>query len=99
VIQREGRPATSGEQRILARWSGWGAVPEVFDEGRAEHARARAQLAALLTPQEIAAAARSTLNAHYTDAAIVQAISPPPAWPSSGCTAWTWRSGCAASPG
>jgi len=58
----------------MARWSGWGAVPEVFDESRPEFAWAREQLVGLLTPQELAAAARSTLNAHYTDAALVQAM-------------------------
>ena len=73
-IQREGRGATAAEQGVLARWSGWGAVPEVFDPGRADYAWAREQLAALLSPQEMAAAARNTLNAHYTDAAIVQAV-------------------------
>ena len=35
---------------------------------------AREQLATLLSPQEMTAAARNTLNAHYTDAAIVQAV-------------------------
>ena len=58
----------------MARWSGWGAVPEVFDDSRNEFAWARDQLAGLLTPPELAAAARSSLNAHYTDAALVQSI-------------------------
>lgn len=58
----------------MARWSGWGAVPEVFDDSRNEFAWARDQLADLLIPQDLAAAARSTLNAHYTGAALVQSI-------------------------
>jgi N12 class adenine-specific DNA methylase len=74
AIQQEGRPPTAEEQQVLARWSGWGAVPEVFDPGRADYQWAREQLADLLSPQEMAAAARNTLNAHYTDAAIVQAV-------------------------
>jgi len=73
-IQQEQRPATPDEQRILARWSGWGAVPEVFDDSRTEFAQAREQLTALLTPGELAAAARSTLNAHYTGASLVEAM-------------------------
>jgi len=72
-IQRAGRPATSAEQAVLARWSGWGAVPEVFDTARHEFARAREELAGLLAPEELAAAARSTLNAHYTGAELVRA--------------------------
>ena len=72
-IQRDGRPATAAEQAVLGRWSGWGAVPEVFDTARQEFAWAREELASLLPPEEMAAAARNTLNAHYTDAELVQA--------------------------
>jgi hypothetical protein len=72
-IQRDGRPATAAEQAVLARWSGWGAVPEVFDTARQEFAWAREELAGLLAPEETATAARNTLNAHHTDAELVQA--------------------------
>ena len=74
ACQREGRAATPAEQEVLARWSGWGAVPEVFDDRRDEFAWARGQLAGLLSPAEMVAARRNTLNAHYTDAAIVKAM-------------------------
>ena len=74
AVQADSRPATAEEQAVLARWSGWGAVPEVFDPGRAEFGWAREEMAALLPPDEIAAAARNTLNAHYTDAALVREI-------------------------
>ena len=73
MLQRDGRAATAAEQQVLARWSGWGAVPEVFDTGRADLAWARDRLAGLLSAREMAAAARNTLNAHYTDAEIVRA--------------------------
>ncbi len=58
----------------MVRWSGWGAAPEVFDDTRQEFAWARDELAALLTPEELAAAARNTLNAHYTGADLAKAI-------------------------
>ncbi|MEV4440918.1 hypothetical protein AB0K09_18250, partial [Streptomyces sp. NPDC049577] len=29
-VQAEERPATAEEQQVLARWSGWGSVPDVF---------------------------------------------------------------------
>jgi N12 class adenine-specific DNA methylase len=74
AIQREDRPATPDEQAVLARWSGWGAVPEIFDPRRDEFAWAREELSGLLSPAEIAAAERNTLNAHYTDAGLVQAV-------------------------
>jgi N12 class adenine-specific DNA methylase/SAM-dependent methyltransferase len=59
---------------VLARWSGWGAIPEVFDSRREEFAWARAQVSKLLSPAELAAARRNTINAHYTDAALVKVI-------------------------
>jgi Rad3-related DNA helicase len=74
TLQRHQRSATPDEQAVLARWSGWGAVPEVFDETHGEYAWAREELTRLLTPDELAAARRTTLNAHYTDVALVQAI-------------------------
>jgi N12 class adenine-specific DNA methylase/SAM-dependent methyltransferase len=74
AVERENRPASPEEQAVLARWSGWGAVPEVFDEARPEFAWAREELSGLVTPGEMSAAARNTLNAHYTGAALVQAI-------------------------
>jgi len=74
AVERESRPANPGEQARLARWSGWGAVPEVFDPARDGYGWARERLAALVSASELAAAERNTLNAHYTDAALVQAI-------------------------
>ena len=73
VVQREDRRANAAEQTVLARWSGWGAVPEVFDAAREDLAWARAELATLLTAEEMAAAARNTLNTHCTDAELVRA--------------------------
>ena len=59
---------------MLARWAGWGATPSVFDESKPEFAGERATLQQLLSEAEYRAAARTTLNAHYTDAALVTAI-------------------------
>jgi hypothetical protein len=74
TVQQQGPPATPAEQDVLARWSGWGAVPEVFDDRLGEYAWAQEQLAVLLSAAELAAARRNTLNAHYTDAAFVKAM-------------------------
>ena len=59
---------------MLARWSGWGAVPKVFDEADHNFAGIRAELRELLDDQQWHAAAKTTLNAHYTDAAYARAI-------------------------
>ena len=60
---------------MLARWSSWGAIPDVFDETRRhEWANAREELHQLLSDKEWRSASRATLNAHFTDAAFVQAM-------------------------
>lgn len=56
---------------MLARWSGWGAVPQVFDEHLDTYAAARTELRELLTKDGFDAASRTVLNAHYTDGALV----------------------------
>ena len=74
TLQAAERPATADEQQVLARWSSWGAVPELFDEARAEWAPEREQLRSLLDDRAYAAGRRTTINAHYTDPAYVEAI-------------------------
>ena len=84
LLRHERRPATAAEQTVLGRWSGWGAVPEVFDDRRNEFAWARDELAELLSPAELAAARRTTINAHYTDAGLVKVI-----WDAAGKMGFT----------
>lgn len=76
-LQSECRPATTSEQAVLARWGGWGAqgVWQVLDEqNHPEFAADRSRLAEVLDASELAAARLTTINAHYTDAALVAAI-------------------------
>jgi len=74
-LQQHGdRAATPDEQQTLARWSGWGALPKVFDEDDRDNSVLREQLRDLLDPPGWAAAARTTLNAHYTDAGLAAAM-------------------------
>ncbi|MEL5990278.1 helicase [Microbacterium phosphatis] len=72
LLAAQERPATADEQQTLARWSSWGAVPDVFDEAKTDWSAERAQLRSLLTGDEWDAAARTTINAHYTDPLIVK---------------------------
>ncbi|MFK4298577.1 N12 class adenine-specific DNA methylase [Arthrobacter sp. GAS37] len=72
ALDNEQRPATVGEQAVLARWSSWGAVPQLFDKD--DWAAEREQLREVLDEREYAAASRTTTNAYYTDAALVQEI-------------------------
>ncbi|NKS55609.1 hypothetical protein GS500_23560 [Rhodococcus hoagii] len=59
---------------MLAQWSGWGGVPQIFDTAKTEFDAERAELQELLTPREYDAARLSTVNAHYTDPAIAAAM-------------------------
>ncbi|ORJ54338.1 helicase-related protein [Mycobacterium simiae] len=68
------RPATTSEQRILAAWSGWGAVPQIFDTRNHDLAAERDTLAKLLDRDQYRQAEASILNAHYTDPAIAAAV-------------------------
>jgi hypothetical protein len=47
-LEAQERPASTEEQRLLGRWSSWGAVPEIFDEARDQWAAEREQLRELL---------------------------------------------------
>lgn len=66
----EQRPATSEEQATIARFSGWGAVPHLFDDDPDWDAVRDALRPVLdrVDPAAWEAASAATLNSHYTDA-------------------------------
>ena len=61
-----GAAADAAGLEALGRWSGWGALPAIFDEESRELRRQAERVDALLSPEEYEAARASTLNAHYT---------------------------------
>jgi N12 class adenine-specific DNA methylase len=81
-IEQEARRATPDEQRILARYVGWGGLKNAFrvagakaGEGIAKGWEKRvAALEDLLTPPELQAARASTRAAHYTSQTVVEAV-------------------------
>lgn len=74
-LQDENRPATAAEQETLARWSGWGATPQVFvDSPKPEFVPLQDRLRELLSEAEWDAAKENTLNAHYTDPSIIREV-------------------------
>lgn len=73
-LELEGRQATADEQVVLARYVGWGGIPQVFDEANAQWTAEYAELQSLLEPDEYASARASTLNAHYTSPVVIKAI-------------------------
>ncbi|OZE37229.1 hypothetical protein CH259_09980 [Rhodococcus sp. 05-2254-4] len=74
VVTAQDRYATADEQAVLARWSSWGATPQVFDPRRDDWTAEREQLRTLLDDTGWAQAQRTILNAHYTDPAIAAAM-------------------------
>lgn len=72
------RQATRAEQAVLAKYVGWGGIPQAFYRDNGEVSKGwekeAAELKALLTADELAAAAASTRNAHFTSTEIVSAI-------------------------
>lgn len=73
-----GRAATAQEQAVLAKYVGWGGIPQAFERSDQSASkgweREVAELRDLLTPEEYSAAASSTKNAHYTSPEIVTAM-------------------------
>ena len=69
-LEAEDRFATPEEQEILAQYVGWGGLADCFDERHSKYA----ELKALLTEEEYAAARGSTLNAHYTTPVVIRAV-------------------------
>jgi N12 class adenine-specific DNA methylase/small basic protein len=75
-IEAEGRMATKEEQEILAKYVGWGGIPQVFntytgsDKWKAE----TDELLSILTPEEYESENESVKNAHYTAPEVIQAM-------------------------
>lgn len=73
-LDEQDRWATPEEQSVLAAYSSWGAVPQIFETWREDWADEQRELSQLLSPAEHRAASATTLNAHYTDPAVVVAM-------------------------
>ena len=69
-LESENRLATPNEQDILSQYVGWGGLPQFFEESNAHYA----ELKALLTEDEYAAARESTLTAFYTPPVVIRAM-------------------------
>ncbi|MFN6964333.1 MAG: hypothetical protein ACK4S4_11275 [Pyrinomonadaceae bacterium] len=73
-LETESRDATADERRVLARYVGWGGMPQAFDENNAKWASEYNELRELLTEDEYLKARRSTQDSHYTSKEVVNAI-------------------------
>lgn len=77
-LEATGREVTAADQDALAKYVGWGGIPSAFERtdstANKGWEKQVAELKALLTPEEYAAAAASTRNAHYTSPEIVSGM-------------------------
>ena len=76
-VEQSGRPATTEQRQVLARWSGWGAVPQVFDKDHQLGKRFLAQVKEALGRRRHhrpPPPRQSTLNAHYTSPLVAEAL-------------------------
>lgn len=73
-IEKENRRASRQEQEVLAKYVGWGGIPQAFDSNNSVWANEYAELKETLTETEYESARASTLNAHYTSPTVINAI-------------------------
>lgn len=74
TLENENRNATKEEQDILAKYTGWGGIPEAFDKRKTDWADEYLQLKNLLTPDEYDKARESTLTSFYTPNNVIQTM-------------------------
>ena len=71
-IEAEKRDATIEERNLLAKYAGWGALPNVFEGNPPREWKTIAgELREVLSPEEYASARASTPNAHYTSPEVI----------------------------
>lgn len=73
-LEEENREALPNERALLKSYSGFGGLPEVFDEFDKAWANEYQEIRNALTDEEFSSARASTLNAHYTPTELVRAL-------------------------
>lgn len=73
-LQKENRTATLPEKEKLARFSGWGGCPHVFNESDTDYTLERKEIKELLSVHEYANAKESTLTSFYTPLNVIDNI-------------------------
>jgi N12 class adenine-specific DNA methylase len=77
TLEAEERDATEAEKAVLVRYSGWGALAQIFEPDwkvRPEWKTAAKEVKQLLTEEEYEKARATTPNAHFTSPQVVTAI-------------------------
>ncbi len=72
--ESENRKATPEEQETLQKYSGWGGLPQAFNERNTEWSRQYSQLKGLFTDEEYILARETVISAFYTPEAVAGAV-------------------------
>ena len=73
-LDEENRQPTEDEQKILAKYIGWGGIPQVFDSENESWQKEYAELKEVLTQSEYDLAKSSVLTAHFTSKTIIDGM-------------------------
>ncbi|MCM1985105.1 SNF2-related protein [Lyngbya confervoides] len=74
-LEKQGRPATEEEQVVLAKYVGWGGLPQIFNpEPQDSWQGVATELREVLERDEYDAAFESVLNAHYTRPEVIREL-------------------------
>lgn len=73
-LEATGRTATTDEQKVLAKYVGWGGIPQAFDPDNKDWSAQYAELKSLLDAYDWEAAKESTQYAHYTSREIINGM-------------------------
>ena len=75
LVEDESREARDAEKAVLARYSGWGALANVFHPyPRSDWQEIARDVKEHLTPEEYDSARASTPNAHFTSPLVIEAL-------------------------
>ncbi len=72
--KNESKLATEEEQKILAKYVGWGGLAQAFDESNEQWQKEFTELKELLSPSDYTEARRSTQDAHFTSETIIKGM-------------------------
>ena len=73
-INRENRNATLEEQKIIAKYVGWGGLQEAFNPNNPSWNKEFKELRELLSSEEYKTASDSVLNAHFTPKGVIDGM-------------------------
>lgn len=72
-VEAEDRLATAEEMSLMAKFTGWGGLPQVFDEAdTCKMPVHRDELKSLLSAEDYDSARASVLNSHYTEPEVIK---------------------------